>query len=226
MNFSSLKWLKWQKFLSNGKKIFFLDRLQIAISIIFWSHKNSDKSHETSSLWIFFVKNKIFFLISSTIKLYWKFTFFWFLWWEWIFWKIENFKNFHEFWSYQLQKFFGDSFYSKVTPKKFWSCQLHFFGKNSIFFKIFFLVLGYTTFFCSFLAFFFFEKWQIWRSEVAQLQKKFFWKNFRVYVVHPLKALSVSQIFISVIQKEKEWRFFPRTVPTCKIFLSKSHQID
>jgi hypothetical protein len=27
--------------------------------------------------------------------------------------------------------------------------------------------------------------------------------------------LSVSQIFISVIQKEKEWRFFPRTVRTC-----------
>jgi hypothetical protein len=40
--------------------------------------------------------------------------------------------------------------------------------------------------------------------EVAQLQKNFFEKNFRVYVVHPLKALGVSQIFISVIQKEKE----------------------
>ena len=102
--------------------------------------------------------------------------------------KIENFKNCHQFWSYQLQKFFGDMFYSKVTPKKFWSCQLHFFGKNSIFSNIFFLILGYTTFFCSFLAFFFFEKWQIWRPEVAQLQKTFFWKKLQSICSSPPKS--------------------------------------
>jgi hypothetical protein len=40
--------------------------------------------------------------------------------------------------------------------------------------------------------------------KLPNFKKKVFEKNFRVYVVHPLKALSVSQIFISVIQKEKE----------------------
>ena len=114
------------------------------------------------------------------------------------FWKIENFKNFHEFWSYQLQNFFGNSFYSKVIPKQFRSCQLHLFVKNSIFFKNFFLVLGYTTFFCSFLAFFFFEKWQIWRSEVAQLQKFFFWKKLQSICNSPSKSFGhISNTYFS-----------------------------
>ena len=75
-SFHHLSDLSDRNFCRIAKK-FFLEKLQILLSIIFWSHKNSDKSHETSSLWIFFVKNKIFFLISSTIKLYWNFTFFW-----------------------------------------------------------------------------------------------------------------------------------------------------
>ena len=128
------------------------------------------------------------------------------------FWKIENFKNFHEFWSYQLQKFFGDRFYSKVIPQKFWSWQLHFFGKNSIFSKKFFLILSYTTFFSIFFQYFFFEKNAQKFFEVTNFKKKFFEKNFRVYVVHPQKALGISQILISLIQKEKGWRFWHSTV--------------
>ena len=59
-SFHRLSDLSDRNFRRIAKQIF-LEKLQILISVIFWSHKNSDKTHETSWLWIFFVKNKTFF---------------------------------------------------------------------------------------------------------------------------------------------------------------------